>query len=73
LSGVALVIVSQKVQKAVQSQDPKLEPLPVPCPAGLPPGHAARNHDISKKGAWVSGLGARDCLIAALNAPRPTR
>jgi hypothetical protein len=63
LSGIALVIVSQKVQKPMQSQNPKLERLAVSSLTGLAPGHAARNHDIAKMGARGS----------TLDAPRLTR
>ena len=47
---VALVIVSEKVQKAVKRQDPKLNRSAVPPVARLALGHAAGNDDITQKG-----------------------
>ena len=47
LPGVGLVIVSQKVQKAVEGQNPKLDSEGVAVLPGLPGGDPGRDDDVT--------------------------
>ena len=52
-----LVIVSKEVEEAVQGKNPELGALGVARRAGLAPGDASRDDDVSEEGDW--GLGVR--------------
>ena len=55
LAAVALVVVAEQVQQAVQRQDPELGQLRVARVAGLTPGHAAGDHDLAQRTFWHKG------------------
>ena len=48
LAAVHLVIVTEKVQKPMQGQNPELRAERMPQRATLPRGHAARNHNLTE-------------------------
>ena len=54
---VALVIVPQEVQQAVQSQNSELDRIAVARLARLPPRDTSRNDDIAQKREGTGGLG----------------
>ena len=57
LAGVALVVVAEQMEQAVQRQDPQLGQLRVTRLARLPPGDAAGDHDLPQETLHHRGHG----------------
>jgi len=55
-SAIVLVIVSQEMEKAMQSQDPKLNRVGMAGVPSLTSCDAARNHDVAEEGARIARI-----------------